>query len=37
MKTRVPHGIPNLIPSINVNLTGPRITDVAALLAKRIF
>jgi hypothetical protein len=36
LKTRMPTGIPELVPSITVNLTSPRITDAAALLAKRI-
>jgi len=35
-RTRVPTGMPSLVPSISVELTSPRILDAAAMLAKRI-
>jgi hypothetical protein len=35
-KTRVPAGIPELVPSLNVELNSQRITDLAAMLSKRI-
>lgn len=35
-KTRVPASLPSLVPSINVDLTSLRLTDAAALFAKRI-
>jgi hypothetical protein len=36
-KGRYPVSIPFIVPSITVNLTTPRLLDVAALCAKRIF
>lgn len=35
-KGRIPTSIPSLVPSIDVNLNSTRITDLAALCAKRI-
>jgi hypothetical protein len=36
IRERVPSGVPILLPSITVNLTGPRIIDAAAMCARRI-
>jgi hypothetical protein len=35
-RTRVPASIPTLVPSFTVNLTGKKITDLAAMCLKRI-
>jgi hypothetical protein len=36
-KSRWPASVPSLVPSIDVNLTSPRIIDAGAMLSKRIF
>jgi hypothetical protein len=35
-KSRWPASVPSLVPSIDVNLTSPRIIDAGAMLSKRI-